>query len=70
MLANAAGVTPSWAGVAPYFTIRGFRTRSNFRNGLNAYLHYSDENSNVQQLDVIKGPSGTLFGGTNMAFGG
>ncbi len=70
MLANAAGVTPSWAGVAPYFTIRGFRTRSNFRNGLNAYLHYSDENSNIQQLDVIKGPSGTLFGGTNMAFGG
>lgn len=70
MLSNAAGVTPSWAGVAPYFTIRGFRTRSNFRNGLNAYLQYSDENSNIQQIDVIKGPSGTLFGGTNMAFGG
>lgn len=70
MLSNATGVTPSWAGVAPYFTIRGFRTRSNFRNGLNAYLQYSDENSNIQQLDVIKGPSGTLFGGTNMAFGG
>ena len=53
MLSNATGVTPSWAGVAPYFTIRGFRTRSNFRNGLNAYLQYSDENSNIQQLDVI-----------------
>lgn len=70
MLSNAAGVTPSWAGVAPYFTIRGFRTRSNFRNGMNAYLQYSDDNSNIQQLDVIKGPSGTLFGGTNVAFGG
>lgn len=70
MLSNAAGVTPSWAGVAPYFTVRGFRTRSNFRNGLNAYLQYNDENSNIQQIDVIKGPSGTLFGGTNMVFGG
>lgn len=70
MLSNATGVTPSWAGVAPYFSIRGFRTRSNFRNGLNAYLQYSDDNSNIQQLDVVKGPSGTLFGGNNVAFGG
>jgi iron complex outermembrane receptor protein len=70
MLSNATGVTPSWAGLAPNFSIRGFRTRSNFRNGLNAYLQYSDDNSNIQQLDVIKGPSGTLFGGANMVFGG
>ncbi|MCW2263154.1 MULTISPECIES: TonB-dependent siderophore receptor [Sphingobacterium] len=70
MLSNATGVTPSWAGLAPNFTIRGFRTRSNFRNGLNAYLQYSDDNTNVQQIDVIKGPSGTLFGGANMVFGG
>lgn len=70
MLSNATGVTPSWAGLAPNFSIRGFRTRSNFRNGLNAYLQYSDDNSNIQQLDVVKGPSGTLFGGANMVFGG
>lgn len=70
MLSNATGVTPSWAGLAPNFSIRGFRNRSNFRNGLNAYLQYSDDNSNIQQLDVVKGPSGTLFGGANMVFGG
>lgn len=70
LMNNVAGVTPSWAGISPNVTIRGFRTRSNFRNGLNAYLQYSSETINIKQLDVIKGPSGTLFGSSNVVFGG
>lgn len=70
LLNNVAGVTPSWAGIAPNITIRGFRTRPNFRNGLNAFLAYNNENINIKQLDVIKGPAGTLFGSANVVFGG
>lgn len=70
LLTNVAGVTPSWAGIAPNVTIRGFRTRPNFRNGMNAWLLYNSEMVNIQQLDVIKGPSGTLFGSANVVFGG
>ncbi|OMP75860.1 TonB-dependent siderophore receptor [[Flexibacter] sp. ATCC 35208] len=70
LLNNVAGVTPSWAGIAPNITIRGFRTRSNFRNGLNAFLAYNSETINIKQLDVIKGPAGTLFGSANVVFGG
>jgi iron complex outermembrane receptor protein len=70
LLNNVAGITPSWAGIAPNITIRGFRTRPNFRNGLNAFLAYNSETINIKQLDVIKGPSGTLFGSANVVFGG
>lgn len=70
MIANVAGVTASWAGISPNYTIRGFRTRSNFRNGLNAYLAYNSEMINIQQIDVVKGPGGTLFGSSNVVFGG
>lgn len=70
LLNNVAGVTPSWAGIAPNITIRGFRTRANFRNGLNAFLAYNSETVNIKQLDVIKGPAGTLFGSANVVFGG
>ncbi|WPQ60672.1 TonB-dependent receptor [Chitinophaga sancti] len=70
MLNNVAGITPSWAGIAPNITIRGFRTRPNFRNGLNAFLAYNSETINIKQLDVIKGPAGTLFGSANVVFGG
>jgi iron complex outermembrane recepter protein len=70
MLSNVAGVASAWAGEAPYYSIRGFRTNANFRNGVDGYVAYDIDPANIQQLDVIKGPTGTLFGGTMTTFGG
>lgn len=70
MLSNVTGVSPSWAGVSPYYTVRGFRTRSNFRNGILGYVASDIDPVNIAQLDVVKGPSGTLFGSSMTVFGG
>lgn len=73
MLKNATGVVPSWAGISPYYSIRGFRTRSSFRNGVNGYVASDMDPVNIAQLEVIKGPSAVIFGGggsTMITFGG
>lgn len=73
MLQNATGVAPSWAGISPYYSIRGFRTRSSFRNGVNGYVASDMDPVNIAQLEVIKGPSAVIFGGggsTMITFGG
>lgn len=73
MLQNAAGAAPSWAGISPYYSIRGFRTRSSFRNGVNGYAASDMDPVNIAQLEVIKGPSAVIFGGggsTMITFGG
>lgn len=73
MLQNATGVAPSWAGISPYYSIRGFRTRSSFRNGVNGYVASDMDPVNIAQLEVIKGPSAVIFGGggsTMISFGG
>lgn len=73
MLSNAVGVAPSWAGISPYYSIRGFRTRSSFRNGVNGYVASDMDPVNIAQLEVIKGPSAVIFGGagaTMITFGG
>lgn len=66
---NIPGVTRSWASVSSYYSIRGFLTRTYFRNGLSNYVAANLDPVNLQQLDVIKGPSGTLFGGALTSFG-
>lgn len=44
------------------FNIRGFGTNSNiYRNGLRRYQNYFDP-SNIEQLEVLKGPSAVLYG--------
>ncbi|MEM0578130.1 TonB-dependent siderophore receptor [Flavobacterium polysaccharolyticum] len=73
MLQNATGVVPSWAGISPYYSIRGFRTRSSFRNGVNGYVASDMDPVSIAQLEVIKGPSAVIFGGggsTMITFGG
>jgi iron complex outermembrane receptor protein len=73
MLQNATGVSPSWAGISPYYSIRGFRTRSSFRNGVNGYVASDMDPVNIAQLEVIKGPSAVIFGGggsSMITFGG
>jgi len=50
--------------------IRGFRTANFLRNGLVANQLTTIDVSNVERIEVIKGPSGTLFGSGAVSYGG
>lgn len=49
---------------------RGFSSSANFRNGLLQNPRIQSEIANIERVEVIKGPSGTLFGGTLANYGG
>lgn len=50
--------------------LRGFTSSANFRNGLLQNPRVQSEIANVERAEVVKGPSGTLFGGTLANYGG
>lgn len=69
---NAPGVTPILypsGGIGALS--RGFSTDVNARNGLQSTAGRSSADiANVERIEFIKGPSGTLFGGGISSFGG
>ncbi|WP_026951401.1 TonB-dependent receptor [Algoriphagus mannitolivorans] len=75
-LKNATGVTRLWESTgrggdgAEYYTMRGFSVQPTLVNGLPSINNGSLDPSNVESLDVIKGPSGTLFGSPLISYGG
>ncbi len=69
-LRNVPGVSPNnnpAGGTGG--TIRGFSTTTTVRNGL-AVQSYQSDPINIERIEVIKGPSGTLFGSSIISFGG
>lgn len=50
--------------------LRGFSSNASFRNGLTQNPRVQSEIANIERVEVIKGPSGTLFGGTLANYGG
>ncbi|SDG85226.1 iron complex outermembrane recepter protein [Dyadobacter soli] len=69
-LRNVAGVAPvnNPAG-GTGATIRGFSATTTVRNGMAVQIYQSDP-INLERVEVIKGPSGTLFGSSLVSFGG
>ncbi|OJV17658.1 MAG: hypothetical protein BGO21_01215 [Dyadobacter sp. 50-39] len=69
-LRNVAGVAPvnNPAG-GTGATIRGFSATTTVRNGMAVQIYQSDP-INLERIEVIKGPSGTLFGSSLVSFGG
>ncbi|URM35990.1 TonB-dependent receptor [Flavobacterium anhuiense] len=49
---------------------RGFATPQLVRNGVGSFTFNSIDPSNLERIEVIKGPSATLFGSTISSFGG
>jgi iron complex outermembrane recepter protein len=53
--------------------IRGFRADASIRNGLTAYTRTPVDPVNLERMEIIKGPSATLYGGTSsniVSYGG
>jgi iron complex outermembrane receptor protein len=70
IIKNIPGVVKGWSSVSAYYTSRGFNTRNYIRNGVSGYVTADMDMVNVEQLEAIKGPSGTLFGSSLISFGG
>ncbi|OOG73098.1 TonB-dependent receptor [Algoriphagus sp. A40] len=75
-LKNATGVTRLWESTgrggdgAEFYAMRGFAVQPSMVNGLPSVNNGSLDPSNVETVDVIKGPSGTLFGSPMISYGG
>lgn len=75
-LKNAAGVTKSFESTGragsggSTFILRGFVTQSKLRNGLAGNITTAIDAANVESIEVLKGPSATLFGSSLSSYGG
>ncbi|WP_270090824.1 TonB-dependent receptor [Sphingobacterium sp. SYP-B4668] len=75
-LANVSGIDKLWSATGrpgdgvSYYTLRGFSSQAAMVNGVVAIASTSPDPANLESIEVIKGPSGTLYGGTAVGFGG
>ncbi|SFM82222.1 iron complex outermembrane recepter protein [Chitinophaga sp. YR627] len=75
-LRNVPGLSRTWESTgrggdgAAYFALRGFEAQPSLINGLPGLTAGNLDPANVEEIQVIKGPSGTLFGGSFYAYGG
>lgn len=53
-----------------YYNLRGFPTKVSMVDGVPATTNGEIDPADVERIEVIKGPSGTLYGGTVTSFGG
>lgn len=75
-LKNAPGIDKLWESTgrgsdgAGYYSLRGFAVQPTMVNGLPAITNGSPDPANIESIEVIKGPSGTLFGSSLISYGG
>jgi len=75
-LRNSPGIQKLWDATGRagdgggYYTLRGFTTQTSVRNGVAGLVTSGIDAVNIDKIEVIKGPSGTLFGSTLTSFGG
>jgi iron complex outermembrane receptor protein len=75
-LKNAPGIDKLWESTgrggdgAGYFSLRGFAVQPTMVNGVAGLTNGSPDPANIETIEVIKGPSGTLFGSSLISYGG
>jgi len=75
-LSNATGITRLWESTgrgtdgAEYYSMRGFSLQPTIVNGVANINNGALDPANIENIEVIKGPSGTLYGGNLIYYGG
>lgn len=75
-LKNAPGVDKLWESTgrggdgAGYYSIRGFAVQPTMVNGLPGLTNGALDPANIERIEVIKGPSGALYGSSLISYGG
>lgn len=75
-LKNATGVENLWASTgrggdgAGYYALRGFSVQPQLVNGLPGLTNGTINPANIERIEVLKGPSATLFGNAVSSYGG
>lgn len=75
-ITNAPGIFKLWESTgrggdgAGYYALRGFSTQPSIVNGLPALTNGSLDPQNIERIEVLKGPSGTLYGSSLVSYGG
>lgn len=73
---NAVGIQKMWDATGrggdggAYYNSRGFILQSQLRNGVAGNVTSRIDAANLESIEVIKGPSATLFGSTLTSYGG
>lgn len=75
-LKNATGLQKMWDATGRsgdgggYYNARGFILQSQLRNGVAGNVTSKIDAANLEKIEVLKGPSATLFGSTLTSYGG
>ncbi|WP_452600094.1 TonB-dependent receptor domain-containing protein [Pontimicrobium sp. MEBiC01747] len=75
-LKNATGVDKRWEATGRsgdgtgYYSIRGFSAQPGLVDGVPGYTFSAIDPSYIERIEVLKGPSATLFGSTVTSLGG
>ncbi|OYX91653.1 MAG: TonB-dependent siderophore receptor, partial [Sphingobacteriia bacterium 35-40-5] len=55
---------------AEFYSMRGFAVQPTMVNGMASITNAGLDPANIETIEIVKGPSGTLFGGNVISYGG